>query len=681
MSCMNIMHKSICLLILFVIVCTPNVFAQEGVDTLAVQQAELEKEQFKERLRTLVDSTLIRIDVDQLPDKVLQTISSLNMGNTDARTLLRGMASTYNLNLVVDNALRKEITASFYDITVIEALINICQQNNLELVQRGGVFRIKEYVVPPKEPEIIEPTIDYSDQDGLSVDLDNVELALLTRTLSQKTGQNILVRNGVRGAISGYLQNIELETGLETLLNNNGFSLREKDGVYVVDRIGINRDANGQQTGGSFWVSVEEGKVSMDVVAAKVTDVVREIQYQSDLNMVIYGLPDADITAKISDVSIDESLNYLFKGTGFTFRKDDENYIIGGNDVAGIASTKLIRMEHLRAEVVDSLLPKRLKDNAASVQVITEQNGLMVIGTNDIILEVEDFIQEIDFPTPQILIEALVLDVQTSKLEEFGFSLAQGLLPDSSFLNPFTGLFGQATEEGSQSGGLLLQGSGTDLNNAFSSGGNLFGISNLGRLPSDFFFRVQALSRDGVANIRSRPQVSTLNGHTASIEVGTTQYFLLESTSVQGSQQIVSQQSQNFTEIEANVLLEITPYVNASGEVTAEIHPEFNTPVGGFDPNVPPTINKRVLDSTVRLKDGETIILGGLIQESETKTANKVPILGDIPLLGRLFRNKSTSLVKSELIIFITPHVFYGDGTDNERWNKLSKEISSTNNN
>ena len=106
-----------------------------------------------------------------------------------------------------------------------------------------------------------------------------------------------------------------------------------------------------------------------------------------------------------------------------------------------------------------------------------------------------------------------------------------------------------------------------------------------------------------------------------------------------------------------------------------EVHPEFNTPVGTLNANVPPTINSRVLDSTVRLKDGETIILGGLIQESESENINKVPILGDIPLLGRLFRNKRTSLIKSELMIFITPYVFYGDGTDNERWNRLRENL------
>lgn len=221
-----------------------------------------------------------------------------------------------------------------------------------------------------------------------------------------------------------------------------------------------------------------------------------------------------------------------------------------------------------------------------------------------------------------------------------------------------------------------MQGDGRDANRALAPGGNLFGIANLGRLPDDFYFRIQALSQEGIVNIKSRPQISTLNGHTASIEIGTTQYFLLKSTTpLQSPNQIVTQETERFEQIEANVLLEITPWVSSSGEVTAEIHPEFNTPVGNLNADVPPTINSRVLDSTVRLKDGETIILGGLIQESEVENLNKVPILGDIPLLGRLFRNKYTSMDKSELVIFITPHVFYGDGDDNYRWNQLRDDL------
>jgi type IV pilus assembly protein PilQ len=410
----------------------------------------------------------------------------------------------------------------------------------------------------------------------------------------------------------------------------------------------------------------------MDVIDANATDIIREIGYQSKVNMITYGLPKNKITAKINNLTIDQVLTYIFRGTSYTFRKEGDIYIIGDKSTSGIASSKLIRLKHLRSDVLVDLLPNSVINNA-TVEVIKEQNGLMVIGTNDVIVELENFIQQIDFPTPQIMIEALVVDVNTTDMYQLGASLSSGMAPDSSFFNPFTVLFGSNNQ---MSDGLTIQGNGLDLNATFSPGGNLFGIRNLGKLPKDFFFRIQALDQEGLVTIQSRPQISTLNGHTASIEIGTTQYYIFTSTTpIQSPNQVITQESQRFETIEANVKLEITPWVSASGDVTVDIKPEFKTPVGNFSADVPPTINSRILDSTVRLKDGETIILGGLIQETNVDNINKVPILGSIPLLGRLFRNKRTSTVKSELVVFVTPYVFYGDGDDAYRWRQIRDDM------
>lgn len=123
------------------------------------------------------------------------------------------------------------------------------------------------------------------------------------------------------------------------------------------------------------------------------------------------------------------------------------------------------------------------------------------------------------------------------------------------------------------------------------------------------------------------------------------------------SGQPTTQKTERFEKITAEVKLEITPWVSADGDVTVEIHPEFSTPIGQFNPEVPPTINSRILSSTVRLRDGETIVLGGLIQNSQTESRSKFPILGDIPIIGAVFRGRSTDIEDSELVVYITPHI------------------------
>ncbi|RNC79849.1 MAG: hypothetical protein ED557_11975 [Balneola sp.] len=633
-----------------------------------------ERTQYLEYLSGIIDSNRVQIDLQNLPEVVFQNVESINLGGIDARNFFRGLNREYEgFNVIVDNRLSRQITVSLSNIPLLELLVVICQEYDLSLSQTGQLFRIREYTAPEPVEVTVEPIIAFENE-LLTLDLADVELATFTRQLTEATGRNIIIRNGVRGEISGYLNQVEFENGLNLLLSNNGFSLREKDGVYIIDRFGFSSEQEGGTS--NFWVTMEDGLVNLDVVNAPITDIVREIGYQSDVNMVTYGLPTTTITAKASNLTIDQALTYIFRGTEYTYRKEGDMYVLGDKSTTGIASNKLIRLKHIRADVIEPLIPETIKANA-SVQVIKEQNGLMVIGTNDIIVELESFIGQVDFPTPQIMIEALVVDVNTTDLYQLGVSLSQGAAPDSSYFNPFSAVFGQGSD---QMGGFSAQGSGTDLNNAFAGSGSLFGIQNLGRLPSNFFFKINALDQQGLVTVRSRPQISTINGYTASIEIGTTQYYLLTSTTpLQSPNQIVTQESQRFETIEANVLLEITPWVSASGDVTVEVHPEFNTPVGTISSEVPPTINSRVLDSTVRLKDGETIILGGLIQESETENINKVPILGNIPLVGRLFRNKSTNLIKSELVIFITPHVFYGDGTDNVRWNQLREDLNIDN--
>lgn len=624
-------------------------------------------------LKGVTDSVQIMLNLENMPATATNKIGNLNFRDLDIKDLLRGIGREYDLNLIVDNNINKRATIRLSGIPVIEAVIYICKEYGLKIEQSGQIFRIKNYIPPPEEPEKIIPDITIGSNELMTLDLKGEALKAVVRVLSQKTGENIIVRNGVSGSLNGFLQDVPFELGLETILANNGLTMREKDGIYIIDRIGMGATQEGKNK--AFWVNVDDNdRISIDVVNAPITNLVREIGFQMEINMITYELPKGTITAKLNALTLEETFAYLFRGTNFTYRKEDDIYIIGDKNISGIASTKLIRLKHIRADVVIKMLPPSIKEGA-SIQVVKEQNGLMVIGTNDIIFEIESFIEEIDYPTPQIMIEAMVIDVNTSDFFELGVTLAKGSAPDSSFLNPFA-IFGARGPDGTQSGGLIAQGDGNTANKWFGSGGNLFGIRNLGRLPSDFFFRIQALSQEGVINMRSRPQISTLNGHEASIEIGTTQYFILKSTTpLQSPNQIVTQESERFETIEANVSLQITPWVSSSGEVTTEIHPEFNTPVGNFNSQVPPTINSRILDSTVRLKDGETIILGGLIQDTETVNHNKVPILGDIPLLGKLFRNRRTETTKSELVIFITPYVFYGDGNDANRWQELKEGL------
>ncbi len=617
-----------------------------------------------------------RTGLDQsLPPKVTDdygTLTRLNVKDADLRDVLLGIGRAHNLNLVVDNRVQQSITLRLSDLPVLKALTFICSEYRLRLQHRGDVLRITPVPEPPPPPP---KPLDVSYADSLlSLDVTQADVRRVMRKIQMASGANIVVRQGINGTVTARLSEVPVEVALRALATNHGFTLHQKEGVYHVGRGGGAPTQDDGQTG-AFWVQVDSGYVSLDVTEAPITRVLQVLGTQLEgIGLVAYIAPTGKISARVHRLGLEETLDLLLKGTDATYRREGTVYSIGRKQTQGIASTVLVRLDHLRADAALALVPELLKAEAG-IQVVKEHNGLMVTGSSEMIREVRRFVEEVDHPTPQILIEALVVDVQSTDLFELGFSFGRN--PETATTEDLSrGRYGY-----SEGDGFDLGINGPRLNrilNRPGSLGNLLGIHQIGRLPDDFYLRLHALDREGKLRIRSRPQVATLNGHKANISIGTTQYYLLNqrvSPFQQPGQVPLVSESQRFERIEANVKLEIVPWVSASGEVTAEIRPEFSTPVGDFDPDVPPTINSRVLESTVRLRDGETIILGGLIREAEEVQVRKVPFLGSIPLLGRLFQSKKRDTLKSELVIFITPYVFYGDQGDPGKWETLRQRL------
>ena len=182
-----------------------------------------------------------------------------------------------------------------------------------------------------------------------------------------------------------------------------------------------------------------------------------------------------------------------------------------------------------------------------------------------------------------------------------------------------------------------------------------YGILRFGRGPEGYPFewyygaRINALVTDGKAKILSRPNVTTIQGHEAVINVGS-------SVPVP---KVSSTNTSTTTEIEyrdAGIILKYTPRINSDGTITATIHTEVSTPqyVGDLRAY---RFNTRSADTVVTVKDGEPMIIGGLIGSEEEKSISKIPFLGDLPILGALFRTHRNSKSESELMIFLTAHV------------------------
>ncbi len=188
-----------------------------------------------------------------------------------------------------------------------------------------------------------------------------------------------------------------------------------------------------------------------------------------------------------------------------------------------------------------------------------------------------------------------------------------------------------------------------------------YGILRFGRgpegVPFEWYYgaKINALVTDGKAKILSRPNVTTIQGHEAIINVGS-------SVPVPMTQTTNSTVTTSIQYRDAGIILKYTPRVNADGTITAMIHTEVSTPQYVEDLKAY-RFNTRSADTIVTVKDGEPMIIGGLIGAEEEKSVSKIPFLGDLPILGSLFRSHRKSKSESELMIFLTAHVLKGAGS------------------
>jgi len=186
-------------------------------------------------------------------------------------------------------------------------------------------------------------------------------------------------------------------------------------------------------------------------------------------------------------------------------------------------------------------------------------------------------------------------------------------------------------------------------------GENGYGIIKFGRTytgnPYEFYYgaKINALVTDGKAKILSRPNVTTIQGREAIINVGSS--VPVPTTATTNATVTTSIEYRD-----AGIILKYTPRINSDGTITAKIHTEVSTPQYVEDLKAY-RFNTRSADTTVTVKDGEPMIIGGLIGAEEAKSVSKIPFLGDLPILGALFRNHRKSKSESELIIFLTAHV------------------------
>ncbi len=447
----------------------------------------------------------------------------------------------------------------------------------------------------------------------LTLKFQDIEIRPLLQLLADFTGNNIVVSDSVQGRMSLRLENVPWDQALDLILTTKGLSQRKNGNVI-------------------FIAPTEEiaAREKAEMEARKQTEELSPLV--SEFMQVNY--------AKAADIA--RLLRPTTGSTGTTVRP-------GSTGTSGLNT--------------GFLSPR------GTLTVDERTNTLLVHDTPESLDKVRELVKKLDTPIKQVLIESRIVIATDNFAKELGVRWGvTGIVNGNGDPAVFTGIGTRGMDGGTS---LLNNGTDTLLNNAATAnasypysafpsqmdrynvnlptiGAPMGGLS-LAVLGSNVLvdLELSALQAEGKGEIISSPRVITANGQKASIKQGQDIPYL-ESTSSGAT---------NVEFKEAVLATEVTPQITPNSDVIMDIKVQKDEPDWTRSVNGVPPINKREVITRVQVKNGETVVLGGIYEITSTEQLDKVPFFGDLPVLGQLFRRNADNNTKLELIIFVTPRI------------------------
>lgn len=370
------------------------------------------------------------------------------------------------------------------------------------------------------------------------------------------------------------------------------------------------------------------------------------------------------LNMNFSNITPPEAFNAILRANNLGYKEMEGNilFVAKAEKIGNRTTVRHFVCKYADAEEMVKILSKIVSSDSGSIIADKRTNTLIMRAVPEVILRTERLMQQLDRPTKQVYIQAEIVEVSSTDGQELG---VEWLWKSANF-NSLKGKVGtdfDLTTSASEDDEI------SESTNTFPSPSGL-GLG-IGILNSDVEAVLHALDEVNNVNLLSRPRVITMDNQESVIEVGDQIPF----------KKLNEFGVTSFEFKDATVQLVVKPHIIDEEYILLEVSPKADFQ-NGFTPDGTPIISTRKASTNVKVKNGQTIVIGGLIRDSLIKNQKKVPILGDIPLLGLLFRSTKTTKVKTELIVFITPVILEEEqGTpkhfdkDFELRNKMRKKF------
>jgi type II secretory pathway component GspD/PulD (secretin) len=624
--------------------------------------------------------------------------------NIPIASLCRAISEKTGVAVVPDQNLAANVSTFLQSVPLDDGLSVLCETNGLQLYQEGLARRIAKkngaYRIVVKN-------------NHLSVDVDNVDIATVLNEIARQAKTNIALDREIRGNVTAHFQNLALGQGLVMLVENQGWVVDKQAKQYYVRpnqnhnkniRIGYNPDSE---------------LFDLDIQNAQLAQVISEMARRANLDVVILAQVNANVNnIRLQQLKFTDALDFLFKGTVFYCKKVDRVYLIGDGaqirpenrdfaevkiypvkyvkaeqllnslpatmpkqnftlmtdknaliltapqsvhnlfadylaqvDVASIEDrTEVIEVKYMKAEDMLKLIPASLPKS--DLIVVKESNAIAITGPQNVVNQVKNYIEKLDRVNPMIVFDITV--IQISDTNGLAWDAPSGVitLPNGKEL----------TVSPVQTG-LILNQAGTSTSKTVVS--------------------LTALLTKGQAKVIANPTITTLNGCQASFNVNT-KYNYNVATSVNSDTTKDTTTTYTVKTYESGLNFTIVPRVSMNKQITMEIKPKISEFGESPEGSTLPSTTERATETTVRVNDGQTIIISGLKNRRKSVTTSKVPILGSIPLLGYLFKKKNINETQDEFVLVIKPSLVFDEvgleqmkqTTETKMGTEMSKELN-----
>lgn len=434
-----------------------------------------------------------------------------------------------------------------------------------------------------------------------------------------------------------------------------------------------------------------EASVTMNIVDSEVREVLTSLASIGGVNIVADDSVNGKITVQLAGVSFQEALDIITKTKGLQYQTIGNTIIVGtkNNMSAGFGQLHVFHLKFANPDDVVNAAKLALGLGGSTESSSTENstqttttsntnntnsttsnndgtttaeisgnltvdkatNSLLFYGTASEAQKIRVVLDQIDIPYEQVSLEAQVMSINKTDSKNLGIEWEWSKAPQSyEEYTPEKITIDATTGKTTSIKPAEITTRASSFNEGTTGGIISFGRSPDG-LPYEFYYaaKINALINNGKANILSKPKITTINGKEATINIGGE--VPIPTLTVSDNTTTTTYEYK-----ETGIILKYTPRVNDDGYITAKIHTEVSTPTYDADAKAY-RFNKRSADTQVRLKDGETMVIGGLIGSDESKVMSKIPFLGDLPILGRFFSNVNNSKNESEVIIFVTARI------------------------